>query len=102
MSDDSLDQTRIAQLEQTVQQLRERVAALEAVQPHMATKAEVLDSRDPPRFRLARRKRKFAENTHWINSDRNFAFALTAALLLTLLLAPTVVTVLATLFVRVF
>ena len=102
MSDVSLEQTRIAQLEQTVGQLRERIAALEAVQPHMATKADLVDSKTAPRFSFGGRKRKNAENTYWINNDRNFAFTLMAVIVLTLILAPTVASLLAALLVRVF
>lgn len=85
---------RIAELEQQVFQLSCRVAALEAVQPHMATKAEMIKSRGIFNFHFGRRKSKNPENKYWINSDANFALALIAVSVLTLVLAPTVVSLL--------
>ncbi|MDE2635730.1 MAG: hypothetical protein OXI30_05140 [Chloroflexota bacterium] len=95
-------QNRIAELERQVYHLSNRVTALEAVQPHMATKAEMIASRGIFNFHFGRRKRKTADNTYWINNDRNFAIALIAVSILTLILTPTVIDLLATLFARIF
>lgn len=102
MSDDSQSQIRMAELERTVHQLSSRLAALEAVQPHMATKAEMIKSRGIFNFHFGGRKRKNAEKTYWINNDANFAMALLVVSVVTLFLAPTVVGVLITLFARAF
>ncbi|MDE2775508.1 MAG: hypothetical protein OXI77_06170 [Chloroflexota bacterium] len=81
MSDDSLQQTRIAHLEQTVQHLRERLAALEAVQPHMATKADAIRSSWLPHIRISigRGKRKHESGPSWISNDANLLLAIIAA-----------------------
>lgn len=100
MTEETPTQVRIAQLEHTVQQLRERLAALEAVQPHMATKAELIESSAAPRFGARGHKRKKAENSYWINDDVNFLIALIGVAILTVLLAPTAVRLLAALFTR--
>ena len=93
---------RIIELEQQVYHLSNRVAALEAVQPHMATKAEMIASRGIFNFHFGKRKSKDAEKTYWINNNVNFAIALIAVSVLTLVLAPTVVGLLTALFARVF
>lgn len=95
-------QIRIAELEQQVFQLRIRLAALEAVQPHMATKAEMIKSRGIFNFHFGGRKRKNPEKSYWINSNANFAMALLVVSVLTLVLTPAVVGVLTALFARVF
>ncbi len=98
MSDDSQSQIRIAELERTVHQLSCRVTALEAVQPHMATKAEMVQSRGSFNFHFGRRKRKETDKTYWINNDLNFALALAVMVVLVLTFAPVVVDVLFALF----
>lgn len=89
---------RIAELEQRVYQLSNRVTALEAVQPHMATKGEMISSRGIFNFHFGRRKSKNPDNPHWINSDKNFAIALVAVIAFTLFLTPTVITLLQSLY----
>ena len=102
MPNDSQSQNRIAELEQQVFQLSCRVAALEAVQPHMATKAEMIKSRGIFNFHFGGRKRKNADKTYWINNDANFAMVLLVVSVLTLFLTPVVVGILTALFARVF
>ncbi len=60
---------RIAELEQQVFQLSCRVTALEAVQPHMATKAEMIASRGIFNLHFGRRKRKDADPMRRIERD---------------------------------
>lgn len=95
-------QNRIAELELQVYHLSNRVTALEAVQPHMATKAEMIASRGIFNFHFGRCKRKNAKKTYWINDDVNFAIALIAVSVLTLILAPAVVGLMAACFALVF
>lgn len=61
---------RIAELEQQVYHLSNRVTALEAVQPHMASKAEMIASRGIFNFHFGRRKSKDADPMRPI--ERNF------------------------------
>ena len=83
---------RIAELEQQVFQLSCRVTALEAVQPHMATKAEMIKSRGIFNFHFGKRKSKDAGSEHWIDSKFNFLLVILIPpmliLLITLLLLP--------------
>ena len=95
-------QNRNAERERQVFQLSTRVSALEVVQPHLATKAELIQSRGIFNFHFGGRKRKKPEMTYWINNDANFAIALLVVSVLTLFLAPRVVGVLTALFARVF
>lgn len=101
MTEQTDSQARITELEQQVFQLSCRVTALEAVQPHMATKADMIKSRGIFNFHFGRRKSKKPENNYWINNDTNFAIALIVVSVLTLFLAPTVVSLLTALIARV-
>lgn len=96
MSDDCQSQNHIAELEQSVQQLRERVARLEAVQPHMASKADMIEARGD--VRADGRKRKYSHNPYWINNNKNFAIALAAVVVFTLFFTPTVITLVQALY----
>ncbi len=62
-------QNRIAELEQLVYQLSNRVTALEAVQPHMATKADMIASRGIFNFHFGKRKSKDAGSSFWLDSN---------------------------------
>ncbi len=92
MTEQTDPQARIAELERQVFQLRSRVAALEAVQPHMATKAEMIASRGIFNFHFGKRKSKDAGSAHWIDSNFNFLLLILIPpmliLLITLLLLP--------------
>ena len=92
----------LSRLQHTLQQLGERVPTIEAVQAHMATKAEMIESRAEPRFSFGRRKRKNNETSYWINNDINFVNALIAVSVMTLIFTPKVITLVQALFARVF
>ena len=102
MSDNCQSQARIMQLERIIQQQGERIAALEAARPYMATKADVIQSSPEPRFKFGGRKRKRAFETYWINNDVNFAVALIVVAVLALLLPPIVIGLAAAVFAGVF
>ena len=53
-------------------------------------------------FHFDKRKRKSAEKTYWINDNVNFAIALITVSVLTLILAPAVVGLMAAFFALVF
>lgn len=86
-------QNRIAELERQVYHLSNRVVALEAVQPHMATKAEMIASRGIFNFHFGRRKSKDASSDFWLDSKLNF---------LLLALTPPVLVLLIMLFATLF
>ena len=73
---------RIAELEQQVFQLSCRVTALEAVQPHMATKAEMIASRGIFNLHFGRRKSKDEHAAPFVGLDfSSFLIAIAPALL---------------------
>lgn len=73
---------RIAELEQQVFQLSCRVTALEAVQPHMATKAEMIASRGIFNFHFGKRKSKDESAAPFVDLDfSSFLIAIAPALL---------------------